>query len=221
MNTTYTLVISGLAVLAILILIAKNTSLGARLFLRFINYNELVILLIKLDGQNVGDEWKEFRTNSFAFTGWRISTTDKFKTLIILEMVRRKKFNFTISSGLLEQTKAYNLPKADKIMEIFARHLIWCCKKGIFPNIQDLQILVKVDLGKFTGLRRKTWDKLINSLCILILKTIKNATSWKEVSPQVLEIGEFLVKEINHLNDNTLPIAIFCREKRQLDQKIT
>lgn len=219
MNTTYMLVIGGLAVLVIFILITKNSSLGTRLFLRFLNYNELLVLLIKLDAENVGAEWKEFRTNSFAFTDWNMSTKDKFKTLIILEMVRRKKIIFTISSGLLEQTKAYNLPKADKIMEVFARHLIWCCKKGTFPDIQDLRILVKNDLGKFTGLEHKTQKKLIDSLSLLVLKTIKKATSWKGVSSQILEIAEFIVKESDYLNDDTVPISVFCKEKRQLDEK--
>jgi hypothetical protein len=220
MNTTYTLVIVGLVILTIFILIAKNSGLGARFFLRFLDFNELVILLIKLDGSSAGD-WKDFSCNSLAYTDWNHSTTDKFKTLIILEMVRRKKSMFTISSGLLEQTKAYYLPKADKIMGAFARHLIWCCKKGVFPDIRDLRILVKNDLGKFTGLKHKTQKKLIDSVGLLVLKTIKEATSWKEVSNQVLEIAEFVVKESDYLSDDTIPISVFCKEKRQLEQTPT
>ena len=219
-DTTVACILFGFASI-IFIAVAKKINLGTRFFLRFLNYNELVILLIKLDAENIGDEWKDFRTTKFTFVDWRISTTDKFKTLIILEMVRRKKSMFTISSGLLEQTKAYYLPKADKIMETFAKHLIWCCKKGIFPDIQDLRILVKNELGKFTGLKHKTHKKLIDSVGLLVLKTIKEATSWKEVSAQVLEIAEFVVKESDYLNDDTIPISVFCKEKRQLEQTPT
>lgn len=142
---------------------------------------------------------------------------------LLLEAVVSRKSQEDFPFGILLRKDVFNMTCSKEIMRKIAERIIWSIKKGVFPEINELEALFSVYQGiHFSKLEEDLLDEIVWSLAKVLAEKVKDYGTWKVFfknkgvvakaalgAEETIKCASYVVQSQNHLAISLIYLCSF------------